>query len=59
MKYVLIYQWVNEETGMVYDYGVKPCENLKEAENVKREQEEYFKDMIELGRLKLFIAEVK
>ena len=59
MKYVLIYKWVNEETGMVYDYGVKPCETLEEVENVKREQEEYFKDMIELGRLKLYIAEVK
>lgn len=59
MKYVLIYKWVNEETGMVYDYGVNPCETLEEAENAKREQGEYFKDMVELGRLKLYIAEVK
>lgn len=59
MKYVLIYQWVNEETGMIYEYDVKPYETLEEAENAKREQGEYFKDMIELGRLKLFIAEMK
>lgn len=59
MKYVLIYQWVNEETGMILDYGVKTCETLEETEDVKREQEQYWKDMLELGRLKLFIAEVK
>ncbi len=59
MRYVLIYQWVNEETGMIFDYGIKTCETLEEAENIKREQEQYWKDMLELGRLKLFIAEVK
>lgn len=47
MKYVLIYQWIDEGTGMTLDYGVKTCETLETAEDVKREQEEYWKDMIE------------
>ena len=59
MKYFLIYQWIIEETGEVFDYGVRTFETLEAAEEMKAKDEEYWKDMLELGRLKLYIAEVK
>lgn len=59
MKYFLIYQWIIEETGEVFDYGARTFETLEAAEEMKAKDEEYWKDMLELGRLKLYIAEVK
>ena len=59
MKYFLIYQWIIEETGEVFDYDARTFETLEAAEEMKAKDEEYWKDMLELGRLKLYIAEVK
>lgn len=58
MKYFLIYQWIIEETGMVFDYGARVFETLEEAKKMKAKEEEYWKDMLEIGRLKLFVTEV-
>ena len=41
MKYFLLYQWIVEETGKIFDYSAKTFETLEEAKEMKAKEEKY------------------
>ena len=59
MKYFLLYQWIVEETGEIFDYSARTFETLEEAKEMKAKEEKYYKELLEIGRLKLYITELK